>query len=50
MVAKEEVKANKNEYLYYIPVFKDNEVFGNIVVAVNLTDYLFDELNSYNFV
>ncbi len=47
LVAKEEVKANKNEYLYYIPVFKDNEVFGNIVVAVNLTDYLFDELNKF---
>lgn len=48
LVTKEEVKIFKNEYHYYIPVFKDNSIYGNIVVTVNLSDYILDELNKFH--
>ncbi len=47
LVDKEEIKMLKNEYHYYIPVFKENQVYGNIVVSVNLSEYILDELNKF---
>ena len=47
LVDKEEVKIVKNEYHYYIPVFRDNQIYGNIVVSVNLSEYILAELNKF---
>jgi signal transduction histidine kinase/CheY-like chemotaxis protein len=47
LVEKEQVKVNKDEYHYFIPVFKDREVYGNILVTVNLSEYLIDELQRF---
>jgi len=47
LVDKEQAKIIKDDYHYYIPVFKQNQVFGNIVVSVNLSEYILDELNKF---
>jgi hypothetical protein len=44
LVDKEQVKMDKNNYQYYIPVFKDSLVYGNIVVTINLSDYFLTEI------
>ncbi len=48
LVDKEEVKIIKDDYHYYIPVFRQNEVYGNIVISVNLSEYILDELNKFH--
>jgi len=45
---KEVIKVRNNEYQYYIPVFKDNTVSGNIVVSINLANYIISELNKFH--
>ncbi|MBA7586760.1 hypothetical protein ES708_28765 [subsurface metagenome] len=48
LVDKEAVKVRNNEYQYYIPVFKDNQIYGNIVISINLADYILTELNKFH--
>ncbi len=48
LVDKEVVKIRNNEYQYYIPVFKDNQVSGNIVISINLSNYIISELNKFH--
>ncbi|MBN1598424.1 MAG: response regulator [Bacteroidales bacterium] len=48
LVSTEQVKSRNSEYHYYIPVFKDNEVFGNIVVSINLSNYIMSELEKFH--
>jgi len=45
---KEVVKFRNDEYQYYIPVFKNNKVEGNIVVSINLVNYIISELNKFH--
>ena len=48
LVDKEQVKTRDSEYHYFIPVFKDNQVYGNIVVTINLAKYILTELNKFH--
>lgn len=45
---KEEVIMHKSEYQYVLPVYKDNQVFANILVTINLTNYLLSELEKFH--
>jgi signal transduction histidine kinase/CheY-like chemotaxis protein len=45
---KEQVKIEKNEYEYFIPVFNNNQLYGNIVVTVNLTNYILTEMKKFH--
>lgn len=47
LVAKEQIRIRDNEYHYHIPVFNENLVYGNIVVSINLTEYLLKELSKF---
>lgn len=44
---KEQVKSDGDEYHYYIPVFRDNVIYGNMVVTINLPEYILKELNRF---
>ena len=44
----EEVKVHDNEYQYLVPVFKDKEVYGNIIIAIDFSKYIISELNKYH--
>jgi PAS domain-containing protein len=48
LAEQEEVKIHDNEYQYLIPVFKDKVVYGNIVIAVDLSKYIISELSKYH--
>ncbi len=48
LAEQEEAKVHDNEYQYLIPVFKDKEVFGNIIITVDLTKYIISELGKYH--
>jgi len=48
LAEQEEVKIHENEYQYLIPVFKDKVVYGNIVIAVDLSKYIISELSKYH--
>ena len=48
LVNKEQVKIRENEFHYFIPVFKDNQVYGNIVITINLSKYILAELNKFH--
>lgn len=48
LVDKEQVRIEKNEYEYFIPVFYDKQVYGNIVVTINLADYILSEMKKFH--
>ena len=41
------VKLKNNSYQFYLPVFKENEVYGNIIVAIDFTRYINSVLEKY---
>lgn len=48
LIAKEEIIIKKNEYQYVLPVFIDNELFANILVTINIHDFILSELNRFH--
>jgi hypothetical protein len=46
--SKEEVIMHNSEYQYVLPVFKDNQIFANILVTINLSDYILSELEKFH--
>ena len=46
--SKDDVIMHNSEYQYVLPVFKDNELFANILVTINLKDYLLSELEKFH--
>jgi hypothetical protein len=48
LVDIEQVKIEKNDYQYYIPVYRENQVYGNIVVTVNLSAYFLSEMEKFH--
>jgi hypothetical protein len=47
LLEKDDILNNKDEYQYVLPVFKDNELFANILVTVNINDYILSELEKF---
>jgi hypothetical protein len=45
---KEDVIMQNSEYQYVLPVFKDKQIFANILVTINLKDYLLSELEKFH--
>jgi signal transduction histidine kinase/CheY-like chemotaxis protein len=45
---QESVKTKDSEYQYFIPVFKNNEVYGNIVISIDLSQYIISELYKFH--
>ncbi len=45
---KEQVRIEKDQYEYFIPVFKDSIVYGNIVVSINLSDFILSEMEKFH--
>lgn len=48
LIDKEEVITNKDDYQYLLPVFKENELYANILVTVSITDYVLSELKKFH--
>jgi signal transduction histidine kinase/CheY-like chemotaxis protein len=48
LVEQESVKSKDSEYQYFIPVFKNNEVYGNIVISIDLSQYIISELYKFH--
>jgi hypothetical protein len=44
----EEVVMSNNQYQYILPVFKENKIFANILVTINITDYILAELEKFH--
>jgi PAS domain S-box-containing protein len=47
LTLQEHIKVKDSEYQYFIPVIKDNQVYANIVVSIDLSHYILSELNKY---
>ncbi len=44
---KEKIVLKDNNYLFYLPVFKNNEVIANVVVTLDFEKFLFSVLNNF---
>lgn len=47
LIDQETIKSKDSEYNYFIPIFKNNEVIGNIVISMDIIQYIVSELNKY---
>lgn len=47
LVSKEEVIMHNSEYQYVLPIYKDNQLFANILVTINLNNYILSELDKF---
>ena len=45
---KDRIVAKDKDYLYYLPVFKDNKVVANVVITLDFTKYIFSVLEKYH--
>lgn len=45
---KEKVIREKSNYQYILPVFKDSILFANVLVTINLNDYILSVLNKFH--
>lgn len=45
---EEEVVMSNNQYQYILPVFKEKEIFANILVTINITNYILTELKKFH--
>lgn len=48
LALKEEVTHDGHEYQYVLPVFRDNELYANIVVTININNYILSELKKFH--
>lgn len=48
LAPKEEVTHNGHEYQYVLPVFKDNVLYANIIVTININNYILSELKKFH--
>jgi hypothetical protein len=46
--SKDDIIINKSEYQYILPVFKENKLFANILVTININNYILAELNKFH--
>jgi hypothetical protein len=44
---KEEILMQNSEYQYVLPVYKDNQLFANTLVTINLKNYFLSELDKF---
>jgi hypothetical protein len=44
---KEEVLMQNSEYQYVLPVYKDNQLYANTLVTINLKNYFLSELDKF---
>jgi signal transduction histidine kinase/CheY-like chemotaxis protein len=47
LTLQENIKIKDNEYHYIIPIFKEDQIYANIVVTLDLSHYVLTELNKY---
>ncbi|HBH49254.1 MAG TPA: hypothetical protein DDX98_11465 [Bacteroidales bacterium] len=47
LLDKDEIIQNKDEYQYVLPVFRNNELYANILVTVNINQYILSELEKF---
>ena len=47
LAGKDNVITKDSDYQYVLPVFKDNELFANVLVTINLNDYILSELEKF---
>ena len=47
LLEKEDVLIDGDEYQYVLPIFKDNELYANILVTINITNYILSELSKF---
>lgn len=48
LTTQEEVLMQNSKYQYVLPVFRDDEVYANILVTINISDYILSELNKFH--
>ena len=48
LIQKDQLILKNGEYLFYLPVFKENAVYGNIVVATSLNNYINSVFDNYH--
>ncbi len=48
LASQEEVLMHNTEYQYLVPVFKNNDVFANILVTIDISAYILSELRKFH--
>lgn len=48
LLVQDEVIMNKTQYQYVLPVFKNNKIYANILVTINLKDYILSVLEKFH--
>lgn len=48
LVLKDDVVMNNGEYQYVLPVYKNSEIFANLLVTINLKNYILSELGKFH--
>lgn len=44
---KETIEAKGDEFFYYLPIFKNDSIYGNIIVNLNFKQYIASEFENY---
>ncbi len=48
LLSKEEIIKQKEDYQYVLPVFKDKELFANVLITINLNNFVFSSLEKFH--
>lgn len=48
LISRDDVISNKDVYQYIMPVFRNNKLFSNIIVTININDYVLSELSKFH--
>jgi CheY-like chemotaxis protein/nitrogen-specific signal transduction histidine kinase len=47
LVTRDSLSYSDSEYVYYLPIFQDNKIMGNILVSVNINNYISSIFKNY---
>lgn len=48
LLNKDEILIQKGDYQYVLPVFKDQQLFANVLITINLNDYILSVLEKFH--
>lgn len=48
LLSKDEIIRQKEDYQYVLPVFKDEDLYANVLITINLNDFVFTSLKKFH--
>ncbi|NJM14565.1 MAG: hypothetical protein HC896_03540, partial [Bacteroidales bacterium] len=49
LIKRDQIVSEKGEFYYYLPVFRNNEVYANVVVKLDFKEYINSEFSNYKY-